>query len=68
MQKNLSHVIRSIEDAIGFDDDINTCNYERFSSGKRNLDDDSDLFEKKKTKLKDSRKTELTFDDNIYLL
>ena len=64
-QKNLSHVIQSYEDAIGFDDDDNMTNYERIYPTKKQIMDELEGLEKKRSKLRDIRKTEVYFQDNF---
>jgi hypothetical protein len=60
-QKNLSHMIRSVEDALGFDYDDNVSTYERICSTKKYMTDDVESIEKKRSKLRDNRRTEISF-------
>ena len=60
--KNLSYKIRSIEDAIEFDDDTLFEKYEQIATTKKQIIDELELLNKKKIKEKEHRKTQLFFD------
>lgn len=64
-QKNLSHIIRSFEDAIGFDENDEIPNYEKFASSKKQIEDELTALSKKRQKHKDSRRTAVYFDDEF---
>lgn len=58
--KKFTHVIRSIEDAVGFDDEAEVERYEKFNGNKKVRKSDFDDVEpvKKPSKLRDNRRTE----------
>lgn len=62
--KKFTHVIRSIEDAVGFDEDADIERYEKFNGTKKNKKVDFEDIEpvKKPPKLRDNRR--LDFENN----
>lgn len=64
-EKNLSHVIRSFEDALGFDDQNDLPAYEKFTSTKRQILEDFDSLEKRRIKHRDSRRTDFMLDEEF---
>lgn len=58
--KKFTHVIRSIEDAVGFDEETDVERYEKFNGGKkiRKPDFEETDINKKPSKLRDNRRTE----------
>lgn len=58
--KKYTHVIRSIEDAVGFDEEADVEKYEKFGGNKKIKKSEFDEAEinKKPSKLRDNRRTE----------
>lgn len=60
--KKFTHVIRSIEDAVGFDEETEVERYEKFNNKKpKKTDIDESISAKKPSKLRDNRRS--NFDD-----
>ena len=64
-QKNFSNVIRSIEDARGFDEENDMPTYERFNGQKRSLTEDLELKDKKKMNRRNDDRDFLEFDGSF---
>lgn len=61
--KKFTHVIRSIEDAVGFDEEVDIERYEKFNGKKsKKIELEESEQNKKPTKLRDNRR--LNFDDS----
>lgn len=58
--KKFTHVIRSIEDAVGFDEEADVERYEKFNGSKKIKKNEFEESEsnKKPSKLRDNRRTE----------
>lgn len=63
--KNFTNVIRSYEDAVGFDEESDFENYEKFSNKKtKKVEVEESSQPKKPQKLRDNRRTDFENNEN----